>query len=63
MVVSLALFTLLPAGFVGYVPADSSGIHAVRAVHRVDPAYLALAIAIFNRGLRRYSSGPVRTFG
>jgi ABC-2 type transport system permease protein len=63
----LALFTVLPAGFVGYLP--------VRLVH--DPslanvtllsvaacAYLAFAVALFDRGLRRYASGSrFNTFG
>jgi ABC-2 type transport system permease protein len=63
----LALFTILPAGFVSYLP--------VRVVH--DPsaqsvallltgaaAYLGLAVFIFDRGLRRYASGSrFGTFG
>jgi ABC-2 type transport system permease protein len=56
----LVLFTLLPAGFVGYVPA--------RLAHRPTVALLALTIAaaaayvlfaaaVFERGLKRYASG------
>jgi viologen exporter family transport system permease protein len=65
--VRLALFTVIPAGFVGYLPA--------RLVQRASPGqamllavaaavYLAIAAAVFNRGLRRYSSGArFTTFG
>jgi len=56
----LVLFTLLPAGFVGYVPA--------RLAHRPSAALVALtiaaaagyvlfAVAVFERGLKRYASG------
>jgi viologen exporter family transport system permease protein len=63
----LALFTVLPAGFVGYLP--------VRLVHQPSLtnvvllgvaacAYLAFAIVVFDRGLRRYASGSrFNTFG
>jgi ABC-2 type transport system permease protein len=63
----LALFTVLPAGFVGYLPA-----RVVRAPSLLDAAllafgagaYLALAVLVFNRGLRRYRSGSrFMTFG
>jgi ABC-2 type transport system permease protein len=66
-VLRLALFTVLPAGFVGYLP--------VRVVHaRSVPllcllvlgasAYLGLAVLMFDRGLRRYASGSrFSTFG
>lgn len=54
------LFTLVPAGFLGYLPAS--------LVRDFDPANLALAVAgtsayvatavfVFSRGLRVYSSG------
>lgn len=63
----LVLFTVLPAGLVGYLP--------VRLVH--DPSllhlsllaigaggYLAIAVAVFDRGLHRYASGSrFSTFG
>jgi ABC-type uncharacterized transport system permease subunit len=59
-VLRLALFTVLPAGFVGYLP--------VRVVHAPSvplvcllvlgaSAYLGLAALMFERGLRRYASG------
>ena len=56
----LALFTLLPAGFVGYLPVrvvhDPSLLH-VGALAGGAAAYLAVAAFVFDRGLRRYSSG------
>ena len=63
----LVLFTLLPAGFVGYVPArlvsHPSAIGAIALV-AASAAYLGVAVAVFNRGLRRYSSGSrFGTFG
>jgi ABC-2 type transport system permease protein len=66
-VLRLALFTVLPAGFVGYLP--------VRVVHAPSvplvcllvlgaSAYLVLAVVMFDRGLRRYASGSrFSTFG
>lgn len=63
----LALFTVLPAGFVAYLP--------VRVVHAPSAAgvailvlgaggYLAAAVWFFDRGLRRYTSGSrFSTFG
>jgi len=63
----LALFTLLPAGFVGYVPArvvqhPSAG--GVGVLIGAVIVYSAVAIVVFNRGLRRYASGSrFGTFG
>ncbi len=63
----LMLFTLVPAGFVGYLPA-----HVVRApslwlaveVVIAAAAYVAIAFAVFHRGLARYASGSrFGTFG
>lgn len=61
------LFTIVPAGFVGYVPArvilapslgSTVGLAAAAAV------YLGLALVVFDRGLRRYTSGSrFVTFG
>jgi ABC-2 type transport system permease protein len=63
----LALFTVLPAGFVGYVPArlaerpSAGGALLVLAAAGV---YLLLAAVVFERGLRRYTSGSrLSTFG
>ena len=63
----LVLFTVLPAGFVGYLPArivcaPSAGNVALLAAGAV--VYLALAVRMFDRGLRRYASGSrFSTFG
>jgi ABC-2 type transport system permease protein len=56
----LLLFTLIPAGFIGYLPVELvrnfqwSGLAA--AVGGAV-AYAGLAIAVFQAGLRRYESG------
>jgi ABC-2 type transport system permease protein len=56
----LALFTVLPAGFVGYLPVryvrDPSVAH-VALLLAGAAAYLGMAVFIFDRGLRRYASG------
>jgi len=63
----LILFSALPAGFVGYLPArilhEPSAVNA--AMLTIGAAvYLGLAALIFDRGLRRYSSGSrFTTFG
>jgi ABC-2 type transport system permease protein len=63
----LVLFTVLPAGFVGYVPArlvrsPSSGLVLLMTV--AVAVYLAIAIIVFDRGLKRYTSGSrFATFG
>ena len=63
----LVLFTVLPAGFVGYLPVRI--LHApsftnVAILLIVAIAYLSLAALIFDRGLRRYASGSrFTTFG
>ena len=65
--IRLALFTILPAGFVGYLPARV--VHAPSLLHVSLLAvgagtYLALAVLVFDRGLRRYASGSrFSTFG
>jgi ABC-2 type transport system permease protein len=62
-----ALFTVLPAGLVGYLPARV--VHAptllnVTMLAMSAAAYLCLAALIFERGLRRYASGSrFTTFG
>jgi len=63
----LVLFTVLPAGFVGYIPARI--VHAPSAANAALLAagavlYLATAVQLFNLGLRRYASGSrFSTFG
>ncbi|PYQ95952.1 MAG: hypothetical protein DMF97_16145 [Acidobacteria bacterium] len=59
-VLRLALFTLLPAGFVGYVPArfvQKPSIADGVLLTAAAAGYLAIGAAVFNRGLRRYASG------
>ena len=56
----LVLFTVLPAGFVAYVPARV--IHSPSAVNVsvllvAAAGYLAFAVWVFDSGLRRYASG------
>jgi ABC-2 type transport system permease protein len=66
-VLRLALFTVLPAGFVGYLPVRV--VHAptflnVALLVTGAAAYLAVAVLVFDRGLRRYASGSrFSTFG
>lgn len=61
------LFTILPAGFVGYLPVRI--LHAPSLAHvavlaTVAIAYVSLAVLLFDRGLRRYASGSrFSTFG
>ena len=66
-VLRVVLFTILPAGFVGYLP-----VAIVRAPSTLQvcllilaaAAYLTLAAFVFGRGLRRYTSGSrFSTFG
>jgi len=63
----LALFTVLPAGFVGYLPArvvHAPSILGVGALAIGSVAYVGLAVLVFDRGLRRYASGSrFSTFG
>ena len=63
----LILFTLLPAGFVGYVPArlaQSPSVALAVLVVAAAAAYLAVAAVVFECGLRRYASGSrFGTFG
>jgi viologen exporter family transport system permease protein len=63
----VVLFTALPAGFVGYVPArlarhPSPGVLLVSI--GAAAVYLVAASVVFDRGLRRYESGSrFSTFG
>jgi ABC-2 type transport system permease protein len=56
----LVLFTLLPAGFVGYVPARLAQRPTAALVVltiAAASAYLLFAAAVFERGVKRYASG------
>ena len=56
----LVLFTLLPAGFVGYVPANVVRAPSAAVILELAGAaivYCAAAAFVFERGLRAYSSG------
>jgi len=63
----LLLFTVLPAGFVGYLPVRilrAPSLANVTILMFVVIGYLCLAVLIFDRGLRRYGSGSrFTTFG
>jgi len=63
----LLLFTVLPAGFVGYLPVRivrEPDVFAAAVLLLGAAAYLVLAVATFQAGLRRYSSGSrFTTFG
>ena len=63
----VALFTVLPAGFVGYLPVrvvHAPSILEVALLAGGAGAYFALAVLVFDRGLRRYTSGSrFSTFG
>jgi len=63
----LALFTVLPAGFVGYLPArivHAPSLPDVTLLAIGASMYLAFAVLLFERGLRRYASGSrFSTFG
>jgi ABC-2 type transport system permease protein len=59
-VLRLVLFTVIPAGWVGYVPARLAQ-HAspgqLLLLATAAAGYLALAVVTFQRGLRQYASG------
>jgi ABC-2 type transport system permease protein len=63
----LALFTVLPAGFVGYLPARvirEPSIQNMSILAMGALVYLVAAMRLFNAGLRRYASGSrFSTFG
>jgi ABC-2 type transport system permease protein len=66
-VLRLALFTVLPAGFVAYLPVrvvQAPSFVLVCLLVLGASAYLSLAVLMFERGLRRYASGSrFSTFG
>jgi ABC-2 type transport system permease protein len=63
----LTLFTLLPAGFVGFIPANVVREPSALLIGELVVAaiaYVALAQFVFSRGLARYASGSrFGTFG
>ena len=59
-VLRLALFTLIPAGFVGYVPArlvEAPTFGAALGLIAAAATYAAFATWVFGRGLRMYCGG------
>ena len=61
------LFTVLPAGFVGYLPVQivrQPSIVSIAMLAAGAATYLTIATWVFGRGLRRYASGSrFVTFG
>jgi ABC-2 type transport system permease protein len=58
--VSVLLYTVLPAGFVGFVPAElvrAPSLALAAAAIGAGLFWIALALAVFQRGLARYTSG------
>jgi ABC-2 type transport system permease protein len=58
--VRLALFTILPVAFISQVPVEAvreASIEKAVAVLVAAALYGALAVLVFDRGLRRYTSG------
>ncbi len=56
----LVLFTVLPAGFVGYLPVRivrDPSLVGMTLLLIAAIAYMRIAAAVFDRGLRRYASG------
>ncbi len=58
--VRVLLFTVIPAGFVGFLPATllrAPSAWALGATVAGAALFAALAVLVFRRGLRRYASG------
>lgn len=56
----LVLLTVVPAGFMGMVPVgilSQPSLTGVAGMVAASAAYMAIAVWVFNRGLRRYRSG------
>ena len=66
-VLRLVLFTVLPAGFVGYMPVrilQTPSLTSLAILVCVAIGYVCLAAWVFDRGLGRYASGSrFTTFG
>lgn len=59
-IVKAALFTLIPAGFIGYVPVQllrSFSWSMFAGLLVFTAAFVGIAVLVFYRGLRRYESG------
>lgn len=59
-IVKAALFTLIPAGFISYVPVQllrSFSWSSFAGLLAFTAGFVAIAVAVFYRGLRRYESG------
>jgi ABC-2 type transport system permease protein len=59
-VLRLMLFTVLPAGFVSYLPVEvvrHPSVATIAALMAGSATYLIIAVRIFGQGLRRYASG------
>ncbi len=56
----VVLYTAIPAGFVGYLPAEfvrTASLPALAALFAGTAFFVALALVVFHRGLRVYESG------
>ena len=56
----LVLFTVFPAAYIGLLPVEAVRDHSLiqaLGVLAAAVAYGALAVWVFERGLRRYASG------
>ena len=56
----LILFTLIPAGWVGWVPVrliQEMSLGTLLLLAGAACAYMAIAVVVFSHGLRRYNSG------
>jgi ABC-2 type transport system permease protein len=56
----VVLFTLVPAGFVGYLPAEvvrNPSLRGVAMLVAASASYAVFAVWLFGRGLRSYASG------
>lgn len=66
-VLRLLLFTALPAGFIGYVPVrfvQAPSWTTALVLLTAATVYVTIAVTVFDRGVRRYSSGSrFGTFG
>lgn len=60
MAVKILLLTVVPAGFVAYLPIEAIRNFDLGQMAMLGGAaifYMSMAVIIFNRGLRRYTSG------